>query len=314
MQYEIRLNRWQFSAGARYENYRIEDRKENGDSKTGNVLSPRVTAKFDALENLQFRVSYSQGYRAPQIFDEDLHIETSGSRQVIHRNSPNLKQETSHSFMASADYSIIRGKTQISLLAEGFYTLLTDAFVNQIGSPDSNGIVIYTRINTEAGASVRGINLELNVVPNNDVYLTAGFTFQKSSYEEAQEFDEKSFLRTPDSYGFLTMDWSASKKIGISLTGNYTGKMLIPYFGPLAEGSQEGELRESKSFFDAGIKIKYNIKLNGATLQIFAGVKNIFNSYQDDFDYGVNRDPGYVYGPMEPRTAYAGIKIGNFIK
>jgi outer membrane receptor for ferrienterochelin and colicins len=51
--------------------------------------------------------------------------------------------------------------------------------------------------------------------------------------------------------------------------------------------------------------------LNGAKLRVFAGVKNIFNAYQDDFDYGIDRDPGYVYGPVEPRTFYVGLKIGN---
>ena len=50
---------------------------------------------YNLNDMLQARVSYSQGYRAPQIFDEDLHIETSGSRQVINENDPNLKQESS---------------------------------------------------------------------------------------------------------------------------------------------------------------------------------------------------------------------------
>ena len=33
-----------------------------------------------------------------------------------------------------------------------------------------------------------------------------------------------------------------------------------------------------------------------------------------DFDNGIERDPGYVYGPMNPRTVYFGLKIGNFVK
>jgi outer membrane receptor for ferrienterochelin and colicins len=46
------------------------------------------------------------------------------------------------------------------------------------------------------------------------------------------------------------------------------------------------------------------VELNG-------GVKNIFNSYQEDFDTGIDRDPSYVYGPLSPRTIYFGIKIGS---
>lgn len=89
--------------------------------------------------------------------------------------------------------------------------------------------------------------------------------------------------------------------------------MLVPYFGPLAD-PDPGELHQSDPFFDLGNKIHYNIKLNGSTLQVFAGIKNIFNSFQSDFDSGINRDPSYVYGPVSPRAVYFGIKIGNKIE
>ncbi len=313
-QYEYRLMRWQFSAGARFEHYLIKDLDENVGKKTGDVINPRATVKYDADKNLQFRLSYSQGYRAPQIFDEDLHIETSGSRQVIHKNDPALKQEISHSFMASADYTLELPASQLKLMAEGFYTMLQDPFVNKFGEPNENGVVVYTRMNAEKGATVKGVNFELNYALGRDFTAYAGITFQQSRYEEPQEFDEKTFFRAPDNYGFLIINWDASKKLGLSATTNYTGKMLVPYFGNMSENPEAGELRESNSFVDVGIKAKYNIKLNGATMQLFAGVKNMFNSYQDDFDSGIDRDPGYIYGPLEPRTVYAGIKIGNFLR
>jgi outer membrane receptor for ferrienterochelin and colicins len=46
-------------------------------------------------------------------------------------------------------------------------------------------------------------------------------------------------------------------------------------------------------------------------LQLNAGVQNVFNSYQNDFDSGVNRDAGFVYGPGRPRTFFVGVKIGT---
>ena len=49
----------------------------------------------------------------------------------------------------------------------------------------------------------------------------------------------------------------------------------------------------------------------GTFLQVFGGVKNIFNSYQNDFDTGMDRDPSYIYGPSLPRTVYIGVKLGN---
>ncbi|TSA27619.1 MAG: hypothetical protein D4R67_05765 [Bacteroidetes bacterium] len=76
----------------------------------------------------------------------------------------------------------------------------------------------------------------------------------------------------------------------------------------------KGELRTSGNFFDWGVKLSYTIHLNGASLQLYGGMKNILNSYQNDFDRGIDRDPGYIYGPMIPRTIYAGVAFGNLIK
>ena len=72
-----------------------------------------------------------------------------------------------------------------------------------------------------------------------------------------------------------------------------------------------GELCESPAFLGAGLKFAYTFPLNGAKIQIFSGIKNIFNSFQKDFDMGIDRDPAYIYGPVSPRTIYLGINLGN---
>jgi outer membrane receptor for ferrienterochelin and colicins len=266
---------------------------------------------YELLDNLQARMSYSQGYRAPQIFDEDLHIETSGSRQVIHKNDPGLKQETSHSIMASLDFNQQIGTVYTGFLIEGFYTQLLDAFANEIGEPDENGRVIYTRVNAEGGAVVRGVNLELQLRPARSISVTSGFTIQTSEFAESQEdFNERRFFRTPNQYGYFAIDYNVYKKTRVSSTANYTGRMLVPYFGTENTG---GELRETDRFFDLGAKLSHSVKLNGASVEFSGGIKNIFNSYQDDFDRGADRDPAYIYGPLSPRTIYVGIKFGNLL-
>ena len=307
-QYEIRFSRFNVSMGLRYDNYTIYNNESDSGTKSGIVISPRVALKYNIFDFLQARASYSQGYRAPQIFDEDLHILTSGSRQVIHKNDPDLKQETSHSFMMSFDFNKKIGKINLKFLTEGFYTRLNDAFVNNYSDADENGVVIYTRKNAEGGARVQGINLELSVIPNANFNVSSGFTFQKSNFETVQEFNETAFFRTPNNYGYLTLDWDFYKNFCLATTANYTGSMLVPYFG--VEGE---ELRKSDPFYDLGIKLSYDFKLKGATVQLLGGIKNIFNSYQTDFDRGIERDPGYLYGPSLPRTIYIGLKIGNLL-
>ncbi|MEZ5072171.1 MAG: TonB-dependent receptor [Bacteroidales bacterium] len=310
-QYDVRWNLVKLALGGRYDVYGIRDlAKEGQEGKTGRVFSPRISLMLELTDDLQARVSYSHGYRAPQIFDEDLHIETSGSRQVINVNDPELTQESSHSVMASLDYNGLVGTVLTGLLVEGFYTRLLDPFVNEIGIPDDQGTVLYTRVNAEEGATVKGLNSEFKLRPLRDFSLTSGFTVQSSHYDVPQEFEESRFFRTPGAYGYLVADWDVVPVLCLSATTTYTGSMLVPYFGPETD-PERGELRRSTDFLDLGLKVEYTRQLNGIRLQWFGGVKNLFNAYQKDFDLGAERDPAYMYGPVSPRSVYVGLRLAS---
>ncbi len=305
-QYEIKLGLFRILAGGRLDHYSVDDKLHNSD-KSGTVFVPRASVMYDITSWLQARLSYSTGYRAPQIFDEDLHIETSGARQVINVNDPDLKQENSSSYMFSLDFNKQLGHINTNFLAEGFYTRLHNPFRNEIGEPDANGVVIYTRVNANA-AVVAGVNMELKLSPSDNLSFAGGFTVQSSRYKDPDEnFNERKFFRTPNNYGFFTCDWKFAGHFGAAFTGNYTGHMLVPYFGIQ---NPDGELRKSQPFFDAGLKLYYDMPVGEhVNVQWFTGMKNIFNSYQDDFDSGINRDPSYIYGPSLPRTFFVGFKI-----
>ena len=310
-QYDYKWNRFLFSFGGRMDYYLVEDLSGFFDPKSDLVFSPRVNLLADIATNVQGRLSYSKGFRAPQIFDEDLHIESSGSRRVIHVNDPDLTAETSQSLTASADMNRRFGNTQWRLLIEGFFTRLNNPFANEYGEPDAAGTVIYTRVNAEEGARVMGVNTELTMAAGTKTNLTAGFTFQSNQFEEEQEFDETRFFRTPNHYGFLTFEYHIGNNWQVSTTAQYTGSMLIPYFGPVLDDPEEGVLRESEPFLDMGLTVKRTLRLGSTNVALFAGVRNILNAYQRDFDTGVNRDPGYMYGPGQPRTIQLGLRVGN---
>ena len=313
LQFDLNLDKTRMAIGGRYDLYEIRDfAREDSETKTGMVFSPRISLLYDIFSQLQARISYSRGFRAPQIFDEDLHIETSAARQVNHVNDPGLKAETSHSFMASLDYNGLIGTVYTGFLVEGFFTRLKDPFVNEFGMPDEDGRVIYTRVNADDGAVVQGMNLELKLKPLEAFSLTSGFTIQTSKYDMAQEFDEKRFFRTPNRYGYFVLDLELTENLNLSATGIYTGSMLVPYFGP-ETGQGYGELRQSEEFLDAGLKLTGTVKLNGTSLQWYGGIKNILNAWQSDFDRGADRDPAYMYGPVLPRTVYFGIRVGNIL-
>lgn len=318
-QYDRQFGPVKASLGARFDRYEISDLEHKGGNNSGNVFSPRVNILWEVIPSLQWRMSYSQGYRAPQVFDEDLHIETSGSRKVLYANDPDLGQETSHSYMTSLDFNRKYGRWSVGLLAEGFYTRLDDAFVKNPEYDENTGVTTYIRSNADNGATVKGVNLEANASPGNKVFLKAGYTIQRSQYGDEQELGEKDFLRTPDDYGFVSTDFKVHPRVTLIATGTYTGKMKIAYYGNnfkpedniIEEDGVAGSIRTTPTFFDLNFKAEYDLKLAGLPFKAFAGVKNIFNAYQDDFDSGIDRDPAYIYGPNNPRTVYFGIKLSN---
>lgn len=308
-QYEQRIGALKLVAGVRGDRYRIEDREKADNLKTGTVLSPRLGAMYRLNEAMQLRLNYSRGYRAPQIYDEDLHVATSGTRRVVIINAPNLKQETSNSLMASFDLTHRVGSLWTSLLLEGFYTMLDNAFMNEVGKPDSLGTVYYTRINAQSTATVRGVNTELRLKTQNKLSATLGFTVQQSFYSHAEsQFNQTRMFRTPEQYGFIALDCDVFRHWCISASGNYTGQMLVPYYGTQ---NPTGELHSTQRFFDCGFKIRHTIPADLINMQWYVGIKNILNAYQSDHDRGINRDPTYLYGTGAPRTLYVGVRFGN---
>nr|WP_321410206.1 TonB-dependent receptor [uncultured Carboxylicivirga sp.] len=321
-QYDRKIGNVKVSIGARFDQYKITDIEHKDGNNSGKVFSPRMNVLWHISPSLQWRASYSQGYRAPQVFDEDLHIETSGSRKVVYANEADLKQETSHSYMTSFDFNKTMGTWNIGLLAEGFYTKLNDAFASTPEFDEQTGVTTYIRSNDENGATVQGVNFEATISPINKVYFRTGYTIQSSTFGSEQELNEKDFLRTPGNYGFFSFDYDVFPKLCLITTGTYTGKMKVAYYGEnftaqdniiTEEEGIVGTIRTTPTFFDLGFKAEYKINVGGLPFKLFGGVKNIFNSYQDDFDSGINRDPGYVYGPMNPRTIYCGIKLSNIL-
>ncbi|NQU85807.1 MAG: TonB-dependent receptor [Mariniphaga sp.] len=277
------------------------------------IISPRLNFRYNPTQFMSLRASYSSGFRAPQAFDEDLHVTAVGGNVALIRLDPNLKTEKSQSYSASADFYKTFGQVQTNFLIEGFYTNLDNVFVLEEIGTDSGGNIMLERRNG-SGAVVQGINLEGKVVPSKNLQFQFGVTFQKSEYIEVQQWSDnvnltlqKKMFRSPDNYGYLTANYQAVKNLNISLSGTYTGSMLVQHFaGYVLEDTEN----KTPDFYDLNLKLSYDFKLNSsAKLQLNGGVQNIFNSYQNDFDKGEFRDAGYIYGPALPRTFFFGLKV-----
>lgn len=277
------------------------------------IFSPRINLRYNPVENISFRTSYSAGFRAPQTYDEDLHVTAVGGEVSLIQSAPDLGTEKSNSFSLSADLYHTFGKVQTNLLIEAYYTQLKDIFVLEPIGKDSDGNKLFERRNG-SGAKVKGINIEGKIVPHRNIQLQVGMSFQQNKYNQPQAWSDdpevtkiRKMLRSPDQYGYFTLFTSPFKNFGASLSGTYSGSMYVPHLAGFIENDK---LEKTDSFFDANIKLNYDIRISGNyILQLNAGVQNLFQSYQKDFDQGGERDSGYIYGPGLPRSWFAGIKL-----
>ncbi|MDO4708183.1 MAG: TonB-dependent receptor [Porphyromonadaceae bacterium] len=393
-QLEWKNKTWSFLLGARLD--------ENSAVKNP-ILSPRATLRYNPNDQINLRATYAKGFRAPQVFDEDLHVGVvNGEAQRI-ENAPDLRPEISHAFSVSSDmYFRLGGSTQLNVLVEGFYTSLQDVFTNNKFKPANavEGITYFRRSNygiddegnrVSSGATVFGANLEAKLAYR-WLQIQAGLTLTSNKYDANQEWgtrhlikglkeegeylnyapaadgssfvaeaDEdgeaqtigmtsKQIMRTPSLYGYFTIGLNPIKPLNIALTGTYTGRMWVPHAikwgqgaaasdiagidaglrkdgyqvalvdasgAPILEDGKQkmaeaqwDELTHTPAFFDLGMRFSYDFKLFSKTsLQLYAGVNNLFGAFQKDYDLGPDRDSAYIYGPTMPRSGYAGLRF-----
>ena len=306
LQNEWKNERWGFLAGARVDKHSLIHNA---------IISPRLNVRYNPSDNVNLRASYSTGFRSPQAYDEDFHVAIVGGERVVTVLAPGLKQESSQSLSLSGDLYHRFGNVQTNLLIEGFYTDLRDVFaLRQLDGLDANGNAVLERYNG-SGARVMGMNIEAKAFFSKHFDIQGGVTLQRSRYKSPEAWSDnpevpavKKMFRTPDVYGYFTANWEVTHSLRATFTGTATGPMLVQHME--GSGTDIDMAVTTQSFFDASAKLTYTFKVfNRVNLDLSAGISNIFNSYQNDFDTGSLRDSGYIYGPAMPRSINVGVTM-----
>lgn len=313
--------RWNIVAGSRVDfNSQLDDP----------VISPRLAVKYDVTNDVAVRAGYSSGFRAPQVFDEDLHITQAGGEAQVIRSAPGLREETSRSFTLGAEWkpsffgvdsaasseedpknpvdpSVASERIRrqpLTLEANLFYTRLNDSFDVTPDDNPSTAEAEFTRVNA-GNARVYGAELNLGYQIVDSLRLDLGYVEQRSRYDQVTGgFGSRNFDRTPERYGVLGLTWGAPW-CEVFIGGKYTGPMEVPHFAGFIP---EDRLAISPSFLTWDIALARSFTVKDTEVRITAGLKNIFNDYQSDLDRGPNRDSAYVYGPRFPRQFHVSVQ------
>lgn len=304
--WEVRKN-LNFLAGVRVDKHNLVDDV---------ILSPRFSILYKYKRNTQLRLTWGTGFRAPQAFDSDMHIAFAGGGISRIELADGLKEERSNSLSASINFDKATEKFIAGFTLEGFYTKLDDAFYLEPLGADDLGERFEKR--NGSGAKVQGATIEFRANYNRTAQFEAGFTLQSSKFDEAVENIEgleakREFMRTPDTYGYASITYMPSPKFNATISSVCTGPMTLAHFGGAPEQAIDA-YKESDAFTELNLKLSYTFKLNqlDSGLELFGGIKNITNDYQNDFDSGKSRDSNYVYGPGSPRTFFVGVRLKSW--
>ncbi len=274
------------------------------------VLSPRLSLSYVADKYLTLRGSLSTGFRAPRIFDEDLHIDTLGAAPIRIVNRPGLSKESA---LTANIGGVWNPRPLPDVLAFEFnvYTArLRDAFQLSEVTTDPNGQLVRQRYNA---GSVRGEGIELNAAYSFTPRLRAdlGLVWQRSRHDQPVTLLDDGaglvisttrFNKTPEHFAVLQLQYENPERLDWGLGIRHTGPMHV-----LNNTHATFERKSAFTVFDVSIGKHFTI--DTSKLEWRVGIRNLTDARQKDLEQGAARDSTYVYGPRQPRSFFSSVRL-----
>jgi len=290
--------RWQVLAGLRADTHSALARP---------VLSPRLALMHSPVPALDIRFSAAKGFRAPQVFDEDLHLSSVAGNIRLIAIDPDLREERSRNYLAGFEWKPELGPGQALLEVNGFHTALHDLFhVREADDPETD-VAEFIKENF-GRARVYGVEVNAGWGIGDSFVLQGGTVLQRARFGAPEpDFGSRDFFRTPQRYSNLTLSWRIPRAADVFGAVRHTGRMLAPHYAGFIE---EDRLERTPSFAVVDVGVARTFRAGpGRRLTLGILARNLTNAYQPDVDRGPLRDSGYVYGPRFPRTVGATFRV-----
>ncbi|MGO1892474.1 MAG: TonB-dependent receptor plug domain-containing protein, partial [Luteimonas sp.] len=275
------------------------------------IFSPRVALAWRATPAVTWRAGVSTGFRAPEAFSEDLHVDTLGAERVDIRNADDLGEERATTAMLGLDWrpagSAVNWDATVSM------TDLRDTFVLSEIREDDAGL--YQVRDNASGSEVAGFETNLGWQAADSLRLTTGVAWYRSRFDEVQVvlddedggdvvLESREYLKTPRWSGQAQLTWSPSHMVDVYAGLKYTGEMLVL-------NNNTASLHRSDDFWVVDVGATWHLGQEDRHWDLGLGVRNLFDERQNDLETGPGRDSDYVYGPRFARSVYASARF-NF--
>ncbi|WP_141243943.1 TonB-dependent receptor plug domain-containing protein [Sphingomonas lenta] len=269
------------------------------------VASPRVGLWASPVPELVLRANYSTGFRAPEVFSEDVHIEVLGADPIRVRNAPGLRAEKADSVALGFDWRPTWRDGAVTLDGQAYITSIRDTFFLGDIREDAGGLF---RLRSNAGGSrVAGAELTIGYRLSDRLRATVGGAYLDALYDEPQVVYEderrtlmtRRVLKSPERSGVGQVVWTPLPRFDAFAALRYIGRMDVL-------NNRLGEIRRTDDFLvvDLSATRHFPVGGDGREIDLTVGVRNVTDARQRDLEVGAARDSDYVYGPRSPRTLF----------
>ncbi|WP_321366646.1 TonB-dependent receptor [uncultured Desulfuromusa sp.] len=223
-------------------------------SDFGSEVSPRISLIYAIRDNLRFKASYGEGFRAPSLYE--LYVETINMQGDVMPN-PDLNPERSKSYEAGIEGEFGRFTGKIMIFKNAMEEMITKVRTGSRTS-GSKTIPIYEMGNVE-DAYTQGGELEARLQLSDVLSLTGNMIFIESENDETGD----DLLDVPEIKSYLRLAYlNGSAGFKGNLRMNYIGRQFIAADNRVG-GYTEWDIYAAKSIHK--------------NFEIFAGIDNIFN-------------------------------------
>ncbi len=273
------------------------------------IASPRLAFRHATSDTLTFRGAVGTGFRAPRVFDEDLHIDTLGAEPIRIVNAEGLKREGAVTVNLGATWNPRPFAEVLAFEANVFGARLRDAFQLSEIRTDDEGDLFQERFNS---GGVRVVGTEFNVAYSFSPRLRAdlGVVAQRARLDDAETILDdgagtvvatRRFNKTPSRFAVLTLQYENDAAFDWALGVRHLGAMHVL-------NNNTGAFDRAGSFLVVDASVGRHFRAGGREWLVRLGVVNLTDDRQRDLESGAGRDSDYVYGPRSPRTFFTSVR------
>jgi outer membrane receptor for ferrienterochelin and colicins len=203
---ELRLERWMFVLGTRYDDHDI----------FGAQNSPRAYAVYHPSDKVTIKGGVGRGFKAPNLKLLSPEYSVTTSSFVVFGN-PDLQPEINTSYELGTSYSASRWTLQATLFQNDVKDL-----IQSYCAADCDALRVLRYENVDE-ARIRGVEIGASVAPLSQLAVDFNYTFLDAKDLGA----DQPLAEKPKHAMNLTLKWYPTDKLNAQLRGNHYGKQTM---------------------------------------------------------------------------------------